>query len=239
MRSPEQEYWITGACDKLCSLADLQVFTLIPHSDVPCSRRPLKGKLICKCKQDDAGNVIHYKVHYVVKGYTQCYGVDYDKTTAPTAQLESFCTLLHLATSLNWDIQHIDVKTAFLHGMLPKDKTAYLEQPNGFKEPSKEDWVMELWKSIDGMKQARRIWNQTFHDMVTTWGFEQNKKDLCVYRCQMATGTVIFSIHIDDIYSITDPPKENACFKAELWSKWEISDLGDINFTLHCKVQSY
>ena len=67
--------------------------------------------------------------------------------------------LMHLATSLNWDIQHIDIKTAFLHGILPKDETVYLEQPEGFKEPRKEDWVMKLRKSIYGMKQAGGIWN--------------------------------------------------------------------------------
>ena len=176
-------------------------------------------------------------MRYVAKGYTQCYGINYNKTTTPTAQLESFHTLLHLATSLNWDIQHIDVKTAFLYGMLPKDETAYLEQPNGFEEPGKEDWVMELRKSIYGMKQAGWIWNQTFHDTVTAWGFEQNKKDLCIYRCQTATGTVIFGIHVDDIYSIADPPEENAHFKAELCSKWEISDLGDIKFTLGIVIE--
>ena len=50
MRSPEREYWIAGACNELRSLADLQVFTLIPRSDVPHGRRPLKGKLVCKRK---------------------------------------------------------------------------------------------------------------------------------------------------------------------------------------------
>jgi hypothetical protein len=157
MCSPECEYWITGAHEELRSLTDLQVFTLIPRSDVPRGRHPLKGKLICKRKWDDAGNVIRYKVHYVVKGYTQCYGVNYDKTTAPTARLESFHTLLHLAVSLNWDVQHIDMKTAFLHGMLPEDETTYLKQPDGFEEPGKGDWVMKLRKSIYSMKQAGRI----------------------------------------------------------------------------------
>src|SRR5438105_5041208 len=99
-----------SAREELRSLTDLQVFTLIPRSDVPRGRRPLKGKLVCKRKRDDTGNVVRYKVRYVTKGYTQRYGVDYDKTTAPTTRLESFRTLLHLAASLNWDVQHIDVK---------------------------------------------------------------------------------------------------------------------------------
>jgi len=139
---------------------------------------------------------------------------------------------MHLAASLNWNIQHIDIKTVFLHRILPEDETAYLEQPEGFEEPRKEDWVMKLRKSIYGMKQARRIWNQMFHDAVTGWGFEQSKKDPCIYHCHNAMGMVIFGVHIDDIYSIADPPKENTHFKAELHSRWDISDLGDIKFTL-------
>ena len=237
MRSSEREYWIAGAREELRSLSDLQVFTLIPRSDVPRGRRPLKGKLVCKRKRDDAGNVVRYKVRYVAKGYTQRYGVDYDKTTAPTARLESFRTLLHLAASLGWDVQHIDIKTAFLHGLLPADETAYLEQPVGFEEPGKEDWVMQLRKSIYGMKQAGRIWNRTFHDTVTSWGFEQNRKDPCVYRRQSATGTVMFGVHVDDIYSIADPPEENARFKEQLRSKWDISDLGEINFILGIAIE--
>lgn len=82
-------------------------------------------------------------MRYVAKGYTQRYGADSDKTTAPTARMESFRALMHLAASLNWDIQHIDIKTAFLHGVLPGDETAYLEHPEGFEEPGKEDWVLK------------------------------------------------------------------------------------------------
>ena len=80
--SPECEYWIARAREELRNLADLQVFVPIPHSDTPCGRRLLKGKLVCKRKWDDAGHVVRYKVCYVAKGYAQQYGVDYDKTTA-------------------------------------------------------------------------------------------------------------------------------------------------------------
>jgi hypothetical protein len=44
---------------------------------------------------------------------------------------------------------------------------AYMEQPPGFEEPGKEDYVWQLNKSIYGMKQASRIWNKTFHNTVT------------------------------------------------------------------------
>ena len=167
LASSEKEYWIAGAREELQSLKDLQVYVLVPRSSIPAGRRPMRGKLVCKRKRDDSGAIKRYKVRYVAKGYAQQYGVDYDKTTAPTARLESFRVVLHIAASLDWDLQQFDIKTAFLHGVLPPDETAYMEQPPGFEEPGKEDHVMQLHKSIYGMKQASHIWNKTFHETVT------------------------------------------------------------------------
>ena len=90
MASDEREYWIAGRRDELKSLEDLKVFVLMPRSEVPTRQRPLKGKLVCKRKCDESGNIVRYKVCYVAKGFTQRYGIDFDKTTAPTVQLESF-----------------------------------------------------------------------------------------------------------------------------------------------------
>ena len=84
LTSPEWEYWIASTEDEICSLGDLKVFVLISYSDVPAGQHPLHRKLVCKCKRDDAGNVIHYKVRYVAKGFTQRFSIDYNKTTAST-----------------------------------------------------------------------------------------------------------------------------------------------------------
>jgi hypothetical protein len=117
----------------------------------------------------------------VAKGFTQRYLVDYDKTTAPTACLEFFCSLLHIAAVLDWDIQHVDIKTAFLHGVLPNHETVFMEQPPGFAAPGKEDWVMCLMKGLYSMKQASQIWNQTFNKTVTQLGFQCLICEWCVY----------------------------------------------------------
>ena len=104
IKSNEQEYWIAGGCNELQSLQDLKVFILVPHSELPCRHRPLKGKLVCKHKRDSTRKVIHYQVQYVAKGFAQCYSVNYDKTTAPTVCLKSFpsnppyCCLTQLGT---------------------------------------------------------------------------------------------------------------------------------------------
>ena len=53
----------------------------------------------------------------------------------------------------------------------------------------------------------------------------------------MAMGTVIFAVHMDDIFSIANPPKEHDCFKVELRSKWDISELGPTKFALGIGIE--
>jgi len=54
---PDREYWIAGAREELRSLQDLHVFILVPRSEIPQGKCVLKGKLVCKQKQDDTGKI--------------------------------------------------------------------------------------------------------------------------------------------------------------------------------------
>ena len=45
-----------------------------------------------------------------IKGYEQRYGIDYDETFAPVAKLTTFRSLMALAATLDWEIDHLDVK---------------------------------------------------------------------------------------------------------------------------------
>jgi len=107
-----------------------------------------------------------------------------------------------------------------------------MEQPPGFECPSKEDWVWQLLKSIYGMKQASRVWNKTLHTAVSEWGFQCLECEWCIYIHRSPTGTVIFSIHIDNIFSAASSPEENNCFRDMLKLHWEISELGPAKFAL-------
>ena len=176
--------------------------------------------------------MVHYKVRYVTKGFTQIPSVDYDKTTALTARLESFQAIAHIAASLDWELHQFNIKTTFLNGILPESEQTFMEQPTGFEVPEKEDWVLHLIKSIYGMKQASWVWNITFNGAIVSWGFHQLSREWCVYYRTSSTGTVIFSVHMDNIFATALSSSKLESFKAQLQSKWEISDLGPAKFAL-------
>ena len=101
-----------------------------------------------------------YKTRLVTKGYTQVQGIDYEETFSLVARYESIRYLLAHAALLDWEIEAMDVKLAYLHGVLEEE--IYMEQPEGFVAKGEENKVCKLVRSLYGLKQAGRVWNRTF-----------------------------------------------------------------------------
>ena len=87
----------------------------------PKGEHIIDTKWIFRNKTDEKGNVIHNKVRLVAQGHSQMEGVDYDERFAPVACMESIRILLALACQLKFKFYQMDVKTAFLNGLLKED----------------------------------------------------------------------------------------------------------------------
>ena len=207
------------------------VYRLLHRSQIPAGAKVRKGRPVFHLKEDADGKPVHWKVRLVFKGFDQVYGKDYTSTTSPTACMESWRILLHIAAINNWDAQQIDAKTAFLYGLLPDNEVQYMEQPAGFKEKGKEDYIWVLQRGLYGMKQSGRIWNQTMNDVMLSWGFTRLSCESCIYYRKTDTGTVISAVHVDDFLSIANSKAANESFKTQMKSLWTISDLGEAK---HC-----
>src|SRR5712671_1365608 len=99
--------------------------------DLPPGRKSIKSKWVFKLKADGC-----YRMRLVAKGFTQIPGIDYNETFSPIAHFESLRLLLALAALEDWEIHQMDVKSAFLNGVL--DEEIYMEQPQGFITPGTE-----------------------------------------------------------------------------------------------------
>jgi len=113
---------------------------------------------VFKIKQGANGEVERYKARLVARGFIQTYGVDYDETFAPVAKFTSIRCILALAALEDLKIHQMDVKTAFLNGELEEE--IYMEQLQGFVHQGGEHLVCKLHKSLYGLKQSPRAWNQ-------------------------------------------------------------------------------
>jgi hypothetical protein len=59
-----------------------------------------------------------YKARWVLQVFTQCPGVNYDKTYNPIVKLATVRMVLAIVSSRDWPLQQLDVKNSFLHNML-------------------------------------------------------------------------------------------------------------------------
>ena len=103
---------------------------------------------IFRNKTDEKGNVIRNKAHLIAQGYSQMEGVDYHEIFAPITRMESIRILLTLACHLKFKLYQMNVKTAFLNGLLKED--VYVAQPKGFIDPHFPDHVLYLKKALYG-----------------------------------------------------------------------------------------
>ena len=78
----------------------------------------------------------------VAKGFSQVEGLDYDQVFSPVVRFKTVCLILAMAALENWILTGLDVQKAYLYGKL--DEEIYMEQPEGFKVPGKEDKVLRL-----------------------------------------------------------------------------------------------
>lgn len=122
--------------------------------ELPSGHKPIGLKWVYKLKRDANGNVIKHKARLVAKGYVQKQGVDYDEVFVPVTRLETVRLLLALAAKNEWEVHHLDVKSAFLNGEL--QEIVYVKQPEGFVKENEEHKVYQLIKALYGLRQAPR-----------------------------------------------------------------------------------
>jgi hypothetical protein len=77
----------------------------------------------------------------MAKCYAKVKGLYFDKTFAPLARLEWIWILLAYATHHCFKLFQMDVKSAFLNGLIKEE--VYVEQPTSFEDDMYHDLVYQ------------------------------------------------------------------------------------------------
>ena len=227
MRSESADEWRKACRYEIDALAKNGTWVLVY---LPPGRKAVKSKWVFRRKLD-----LSHRARVVAKGFTQVFGIDYDETFSPVARFESLRLLLALAALEDWEIHQMDVKSAFLNGLL--DEEIYMEQPEGFVDPDHPDKVCLLKKAIYGLKQASRAWNLQFHGVLLELGFTRTRSDAGVYHREDDGGTTIIILYVDDITIISDSLKNINQVKSTLSKRYEMTDLGEIDSYLGVNIK--
>ena len=128
----------------------------------------------------------------------------------------------------------MDVKTAFLNGDLEEE--VYMKQPEGFSSSDGEHLVCKLKKSIYGLKQASRQWYLKFHEVICSFGFEENIMDQCIYQKVNGSKTYFLVLYVDDILLASNDKGLLYKVKQFLSRHFEMKDMGDASYVIGIKI---
>ncbi|CAL2270573.1 unnamed protein product [Prunus armeniaca] len=217
----QDKSWLKAMEDELFMIEKNGTWTLV---DRPTEKPVIGVKWVYKTKLNLDGTVLKNKARLVAKGYAQKPGLDYNETYAPVARLDTIRTLIALAAQKSWKLYQLDVKSAFLNGVLQEE--VYVEQPEGFVVKGKEEKVYKLHKALYGLKQAPRAWYGEIDNYFSQCGFKKSLSEPTLYIKARGEDILIVSIYVDDIVYTGSCKSMLEEFKEDMKMKYEMTDLG-------------
>ena len=170
----------------------------------------------------------------VACGYSQQFLIDYEDTFAPVARITSLRFILAFANQFNLLTHHVDVKTAFLNGILKEE--IYMNIPEGVS--NNKNQVCKLNKALYGLKQAARCWFETFEEALKKIGFQNSDVDRCIYVLNRGhiSKSIFVVLYVDDLVIATADTETMRNFKIYLMNKFKMVDLKEIKYFLGIKI---
>ena len=168
--NPERDKWRAAIDEEHASIVANGTYVLVkrePHMKVI----PVKWVFSKKLGLDNS--VDRYKCRLVAKGFRQREGLEYEDVFAPVSSRSTFRTLMATAVQKGYIVRQLDIKTAFLNGLIEERFDVYVSQPEVFSQG--DQYVCKLVKAIYGLKQAPRVWftemnkvfgNHRFHSSI-------------------------------------------------------------------------
>ncbi|CAI7808743.1 unnamed protein product [Closterium sp. NIES-54] len=219
-----REKWHEAMDKELKALKERNFWKFVPIG-VARNKKILTGKWVFRVKTKADGTIDKFKARWVVCGFDQEHGRDFTETFAPVSRHTSLRILLAITAMKK--LRQIDVANAFLYA--PVDAEIYVELPHGSHgEPNQ---VCPVQKSLYGIKQAPRLWQQYLHARLTRIGFRQLPHDQGMYRLTKGDDYILLIVYVDDLLYIGSTDNVTTWFVGELQK--------DLTLTLSSTVTQY
>ncbi|CAI7818911.1 unnamed protein product [Closterium sp. NIES-54] len=206
-----REKWREAMGRELKALEERNTWKIVPIS-VARNKTILTGKWVFRVKTKADGTIEKFKARWVVHGFDQEHRRDFTETFAPVSRHTSLRILLAIAAMKKKKLRQIDVANTFLYA--PVDAEIFVELPHGSNgEPNQ---VCQLLKSLYGIKQAPRLWQQYLHARLIRIGFRQLPHDQGMYRLSKGDDYILLIVYVDDLLYIGSTNNITTWFEGEL-----------------------
>ena len=166
-------------------------------------------------------------------------GINYDDTYTLVACLMSLCMVIAMANHLGLELHQMDIKGAYLNGVLNNNEVLYMQHPPGYKAQGARHSVLHLQKMLYGLKQSGQCWYQKLSSIFLSLSFTQCSINQAVFykadKDQKAL--MVIAVHVNN-FTIT--AGSNMLIHElinGLHQQLEVTDLGKLHWMLGIKIQ--
>ncbi|CEL60572.1 Retrovirus-related Pol polyprotein from transposon TNT 1-94 OS=Nicotiana tabacum PE=2 SV=1 [Rhizoctonia solani AG-1 IB] len=231
MAREDSEAWLEAMLKEIRMIEAMRTWRLVPRQK---DFLVIRGRWVYRIKFDADGNIQTYKARYVAKGFAQRYGIDFNETYAPVVSMDSIHIILAIAAALDLELHQLDVKSAFLNAELDED--VYMEQPEGFVEPGREDWVCKVERGLYGLRQSPLMWYRRLTKAFKSISLIRTKADPCVFMVQEGEDFAFVVVHVDDSLVAANTVRFVDEIKRRMKSCFEMTDLGEAKSFLGIEI---
>ncbi len=179
MQQPDHSDFIKGMVNEVDDLFATEVWTLRKRSELGFIKT-IKAIWIFKRKRLPDGTITRHKARLCAHGGMQIEGVHFWDTYSPVVQMTTVRLLLILTLLLGLKSRSVDFTLAFMQA--PIVMPTYLDLPTGFSvDGDADDYVLELRKTLYGLRQAGLNWFETLRQHLHSIGFSQSSMDPCCF----------------------------------------------------------
>jgi len=232
----DAQLWREAMAKEMESLGANNVWEL---TTIPEGRKLVGCKWVFKIKRKADGSVDKYKARLVAQGYSQVEGFDYQETFSPVIKMTTLRTLIAVSAHYGYDMSQSDVTTAFLHSEVDED--IYMRQPPGHEVVGKDGQTLacHLRKSLYGLKQAGRNWNQRLDEFMKINGMRRCESDHCLYLSDGSVyrGWFAVGVYVDDNIMCAEHVSDRDEFMRRFQKTFTVEDAKPLSWCLGINIE--
>ncbi|CAI7839340.1 unnamed protein product [Closterium sp. NIES-53] len=202
-------------------------------TNLPPGRKALDCTWVLRVKTDAEGRLERRKTRLVIKGFQQREGIDFQEVFAPVAKALTLRLLLAAVAVCGWKVEQMDVKTAFLYGVV--DEEIYMKQPEGYDDGSGR--VCRLNTAIYGLKQAPRCWYARLLEVLEALGVKVSGCDESLFMTEGEEEKVFLLVYVDDILLFSPSLERIKEVQGKLKETFQCKALGPVGYYLGLHVE--
>lgn len=216
--------WKAAMNDEMNKFSEMNVFDIV---DIPMNEKLIPARWVHTYKVDDQKGA-NYKSRCVVQGFRQISGVNFDpsRVLSPVTDLTSIKILTVIATELNYEVHHVDIKSAYLNSELPDGIPIYIRPPKGVVIEKGKCW--RLNKAVYGLKQAAYEWFIHISAKFKELGIMSSDEHEGIFLRRDGDNVIYIALYVDDLFIVASSNKYFNEFLKTLEGVFRLNYLGPV-----------